>query len=148
MLNAQFDKTESDKFTVSNDFRKLGLLIDPLTDAGAAATATRYDQTLQLTYSGNSAVWTADELVTGNTSGAIGYVVEANTTVLKLVSANGTFSATEVVDGSTSGNAGTLTAVANGELQLYSGELLYSEFRAPITRSSTQIEDIKLVINF
>ncbi|MDP7368700.1 MAG: hypothetical protein QGH83_15745 [Candidatus Pacebacteria bacterium] len=35
-----------------------------------------------------------------------------------------------------------------GELQKFSGDILYVENRSPISRAADQIEDVKLVIQF
>ena len=48
------------------------------------------------------------------------------------------------------GSAGTatLTNVANGVMQIGSGDVIYIENRAPVARASDQTEDIKLIIEF
>jgi hypothetical protein len=148
MLNSRFDKGESNTFTVLNDYREVGLLRDPKLPSGAAATGTRYDQTLQLTYSGLSGTYVNDEKITGTDTGAFGYLVESNTTVMKISSANGTFSNSETLTGATSSATSTSVTVANGDLLQYSGELMYTEYKSPVTRATDQIEDVKLVINF
>ena len=40
------------------------------------------------------------------------------------------------------------TAVINPEVDRASGEVLFYENRAPISRTTTQIEDIKLILEF
>ena len=45
------------------------------------------------------------------------------------------------------GNA-RLTNVANGSMQIGSGNIIYVENRAPVARASDQTEDIKLIIEF
>ena len=47
----------------------------------------------------------------------------------------------------TGGNA-TLVNVANGSMQIGSGDIIYIENRAPVARASDQTEDIKLIIEF
>ena len=47
----------------------------------------------------------------------------------------------------TGGNA-RLVNVANGSMQIGSGEIIYVENRAPVARASDQTEDIKLIIEF
>ena len=148
LINAQFDKEESGKFTVSNDFRKINLVRDPLTFAGASATAATYDQTHSITFTSPSGAFSADELVTGGTSSANGNIVEANTTVMKLTNVQGTFAVAETITGGTSTETATTSVVGDPELRAYTGELLYSEYRSPISRAADQVEDVKLVINF
>ena len=66
----------------------------------------------------------------------------------------GTFAAGETITGGTSGTTGTtestqVSASANyPEVDKHSGEVLFLENRTKIDRSATQIEDIKLIIEF
>ena len=46
------------------------------------------------------------------------------------------------------GGSAVLTNVANGAMQIGSGEMIYIENRAPVARASDQTEDIKLIIEF
>ena len=147
VLNTKFDKSESDVFTTDNNFRVIGLLRDPLIANGSAATATTYDHTVNLTITGISGSFSADEVVTGGTSTANGYVVEANTTVVKLTQTDGTFSVAETITG-TGGATGTVSIANTGLLLNNSGDIMYVEHRSPIARASDQIEDVKLIIRF
>jgi hypothetical protein len=47
-----------------------------------------------------------------------------------------------------SGGSGTIDSIHNQEVERFSGKILFLENRKKIDRSSTQIEDIKLVIEF
>ena len=46
------------------------------------------------------------------------------------------------------GGTARLVNVANGSMQIGSGEVIYIENRAPVARASDQTEDIKLIIEF
>ena len=46
------------------------------------------------------------------------------------------------------GGSATLVNVANGAMDIGSGEVIYIENRAPVARAADQTEDIKLVIEF
>ena len=46
------------------------------------------------------------------------------------------------------GGSAVLTNVANGSMQIGSGDVIYIENRAPVARASDQTEDIKLIIEF
>ena len=46
------------------------------------------------------------------------------------------------------GGSAVLSNVANGAMQIGSGEIIYIENRAPVARASDQTEDIKLIIEF
>lgn len=63
----------------------------------------------------------------------------------------GLFQNGETVTGQTSSTAGALessNANGNPEVARGSGEMLFLENRNPINRSTTQIEDIKVIIEF
>ena len=47
-----------------------------------------------------------------------------------------------------SGSAATATTYDSTEMDDDSGEIIYTEFRAPINRASDSTEDIKLVMEF
>ena len=57
----------------------------------------------------------------------------------------------ETITGQTSSASGALessSAVGNPEVDRDSGQMLFLENRSPINRTATQIEDIKLIIEF
>ena len=56
--------------------------------------------------------------------------------------------ATGVATFTYTGGSAVLTNVANGAMQIGSGEMIYIENRAPVARASDQTEDIKLIIEF
>ena len=57
------------------------------------------------------------------------------------------FGGTEAFTTSGSGS-GTVSALHNPDVARYSGRILFLENRAPINRSATQTEDIKIIIEF
>jgi len=162
ILNVQLSGTEANTFPTVNDFRTVGLLRDPQVANGDVATGTRYDQTTRLTVTSvsGSANYTLDETIRGNTSGAVGKFVKfantnaANTAgVIHLTDSisNGSFSGSESLKGLTSNITATLSSITlpktNG-LVPFTGDHIYVENRAPISRAADQIEDIKLVVKF
>jgi len=60
------------------------------------------------------------------------------------------FAAAEIVQGTDSSAAGTITSggVGDPEIDYNSGDIIYLENRAPITRATDQTETIRLVIEF
>lgn len=166
MVNSRLENDESGDFTVSNDFRKIGLLRQPLTSAGAVATATTADQAVTITtqsYTSSSLTYVADQLVTGSDSGATGRVVDytVGTNKLRLVSVThgsnttngydglpGSFQTNEAITVSGGDPTANTNGVAAGELKPFSGDILYVENRSPVSRASDQIEDVKLIVNF
>jgi len=154
----------SGDITVGNDFRQIMLMKNPRVYnatplAGVIASADTLKATSYLDF--DSAVdvtdYTVDELLVGQTSGAQAYVVEID-------SVNGyihyhqndktgyaSFTDGEDVQGQTSTTTGALesaSAVGNPEVDRQSGEILFLENRDPINRTTTQIEDIKVILEF
>jgi hypothetical protein len=112
LVDVQLIYDENGNFTVSNDYRVLGLLSNPILNDGSGdpATATDYDQAVRLNFSSVSGtIFNPDEIVTGSTSGATGVVLDwTPTTVvpdgpaaktLRLVQCLGTFIPGETVIG-------------------------------------------------
>ena len=172
LTNARLEYSESNNFTTNNDFRKVGLLAQPKLANGSFATASVVDQatTIVLT-SWNGTTYSADELVTGATSGATGRVVDftgnntlrltdiipaGNSTTAGFNGLFGYFTNSEVIAANTTGAGGSGAsatangsgAVTGGDLTRFSGDILYVENRSPVTRAADQIEDVKLIIEF
>ena len=167
-VNVKLDGADgSGDITVGNDFRQIMLVKNPLNGTGAAAGQIASSDTLKAmdyldfsnTFSVGSNVssFTVDEVITGQTSGAVAFVTEIDTS-------NGyvyyhqnektgykSFSNGEEVVGSSSSTNGTLessNAVVAAELDRESGDILFLENRLPINRTATQIEDIKIILEF
>ena len=79
MMNTLFIGAERDDLLTGNDFRNIAIAVDP-TDFGTSTVAT--DSTIRQTYalklasSGLSGTFTADEKITQASTGAVGKVVE------------------------------------------------------------------------
>ena len=155
MLNVRLEGTEGNNFPTNNDFRMIGILKDPLTANDIAANAAAYDTTTRLTVTSiASGPFFQDEIVTGTANGAIGRVVEfANTNaagtagVLKVTDVAGTFE-TETITGNTTSATATISSIEGSELKAYSGDIIYRENRSVTSRSSDQVEDIKIVVRY
>ena len=120
LTNARLEYSESNNFTTNNDFRKVGMLAQPKYANGDFATASVVDQatTVVLT-SWNGTQYSADELVTGATSGATGRVIDftgnntlrlsdiipaGNSTTAGYNGIHGYFTNAEVIAANTTGN--------------------------------------------
>ena len=176
MLNTSLEGTESGNsgdVTVANDFRKISLIRDPLA-SGSAATATTLRGTKAINLTGVSGSYVVDEKITQATTGAVGKVVEWDSTnsILYYIQTRHTndgidsdgnltaFSGTNIVScaGGATGTPTTSTSTINNvsfrsgysasEMDADSGDILYIENRAPITRAADQTENINLVIEF
>lgn len=176
MLNVNFEASESSNtgdFTTANDFRRVLLLRD-IDSGGSAASATTLRGVKVMRLTSVSGTFTVDEEINQASTGAVGKVVEWDSTNNLLhyiqtrfndegVDSNGdltAFSGANAVTGqssSASGTPGGTTTVdnisftsgyASSEIDADSGDVLYIENRAPITRASDQTENVKLIIEF
>jgi hypothetical protein len=176
MLNTSLEGTESSNsgdVTTANDFRKITLVRDPLS-GGSAATANTLRATKAINVTGVSGSYVVDEKISQATTGAVGKVVEWDSTNSILyyiqtrhndegVDTNGNqtaFTGTNIVTGaggatgtpttstSTINNVSFTSGYSASEIDADSGDILYIENRAPITRAADQTENIKLVIEF
>jgi len=170
-LNTKLDGNDGSDLTVGNDFRQIMLIKQPrdynatplagnlsTADTLKAMKALDFSTTFTVPSSGGTvANFTLDELIVGQTSGAKAYVTEID-------SSNGyvyyhqnsktgytAFADGEEVIGGTSTTNGTLessSAVRAPEVDRQSGQVLFLENRDPINRTTTQIEDIKVILEF
>ena len=99
IISGQLNGTESGAISVGNDYRVLGVVADPLLAGGSPASGTVYDQTTKLALTSIVGTFTPDELVTGQTSGATGYLVDYVAGTIRLVNVTGTFGGSENVVG-------------------------------------------------
>jgi hypothetical protein len=180
MLNTSLEGTESANtgdFSAVNDFRKIALLRDPTKSASAVTSNTaRLTKAIKIAASPTPGTFTVDEEINQATTGAVGKVVEWDSTNNILyyiqtrhndagVDSNGdltAFSGANVITGQGSSATGTpdtsqsgtvnnvsfTSGYATPEIDHDSGDLLYVENRTPIQRATDQTENIKLVIEF
>ena len=162
---------------VVNDFRRIGLVRDPTNFGGSTvATATTRRQLYAIKFASVSGTFTADEEINQASTGAVGKVVEFDSTNLILyyyqtrfpdvgTDSNGNltaFSGANAITGQSSSASATpntsdsdttngvafSSGYANPELAYDSGDIIYVEERSPITRASDQTENVKLIIEF
>ena len=177
MLNTNFEGAEtsnSGDFTTANDFRRVVLLRDPKS-GGAAASVNTLRGTKAVLVTSPSGNFTVDEEINQTTTGAVGKVVEwdsSNNILYYIqtrfndegVDSNGNltaFSGTNTIPGQSSGVSATPSSSSttvdsvvftsgynSGEIDADEGDVIYIENRSPITRASDQTENVKLVIEF
>ena len=177
MMNTNFEASESGNtgdFTTENDFRKVVLLRDILS-GGSAASATTLRGTKAVLVTSPSGTFTADEEINQASTGAVGKVVEwdsSNNILYYIqtrfndegVDSNGNltaFSGANAISGQSSSASATpstsSTTVDNiaftsgynsGEIDADTGDVMYIENRSPITRAADQTENVKLIIEF
>ena len=162
---------------VSNDFRRIGLVKNP-TNYGTStvASATTRRQLHAAVFSSVSGTFTADEEINQASTGAVGKVIEYDSTnkilywyqtrfpdvgtdsdgnltafsgANAITGQSSSASATPNTSDSTTTNAVVFASgYSTPELVADSGDILYVENRSPITRASDQTENIKLIIEF
>ena len=177
MMNTNFEAGEtsnSGDFTTANDFRRVTLMRD-ISSGGSAATATTLRNTKAVLLTGSPGTFTADEEINQATTGAVGKVVEFDSTNNILyyiqtrfndegVDSNGNltaFSGANTITGQSSSATGTPSTSSTtvdsvaftsgynaGEITADTGDIMYVENRSPITRAADQTENVKLIIEF
>ena len=123
MAATTITQAEDDNFSTANDFRTVGIIIDP-TNFGTSvvATASTARQTYVVKFASSSGTFQADEVITQASTGAVGKVVEFDSTLsllyyqqesFKGFGTNATsgnyvaFSGANLITGGTSGATGT-----------------------------------------
>ena len=166
-INTQLSGSEGGDLTVGQDFRQISLIKNPQnfgSDVTASATTLRARRALRLNSSASLTGFAVDQVINGSSSGAKAYLVEIDTSNKVLYyyqnskTGFGNFVSGDTITGTLpNGGSATLNTgdafgtVANGygpEVKRNSGQLIFLENRDPINRSSSQIEDIKLIVEF
>ncbi len=155
MLSTKFTGTEGNTFPSDNEFRVIGLVVNPLlTSNGALADDVAYNQTTRLNVINLTGTLERDEIINGQVSGASARVVYfANNTSsgmtgdINVVGIDGVFQ-NETITGNTSGATGNIIFTVPGDLLPNSGNILYLENISPSVRTFDQTEDIKLTLQY
>ena len=177
MMNTNFEAGETSNtgdFTTANDFRRVALMRD-IQSGGSAATATTLRGTKAVLLTGSPGTFTVDEEINQATTGAVGKVVEFDSSNNILyyiqtrfndegVDSNGNltaFSGANTITGQSSSATGTPSTSSStvdsvvftsgynaGEITADTGDIMYVENRSPITRAADQTENVKLIIEF
>jgi len=158
MFNAKPVGTEDGEFIVGNSFRQIGLIRNPTDSAGDAFTASDGNALRRLAMPTISSAFTQRTIMTGTTSGAKAFVNKTDSDEIWYHQTEATgftqFQEAEAVT-DTSGGAGVTQAAGTDadsdayiepQVDKYSGDLMYIENRAAVTRAADQTEDIKVII--
>lgn len=150
----KLDTSESGALTVVNNFRRVGLIINPLLASGAPAEDTFYKQTYDITMSANTGVLAPDDVIFNTTKefNPTAIVVDVVSGVLRLTAINAhgesePFGVGDVLRCEVSGIEATVGSIDLPELKYFSGDILYVDNRTAITRANTQTEEFKFVFN-
>ena len=137
MMNTTLTGAEGDDILAGNDFRNIGIVVDPTTyGTSTVGTASTYRQTYALKLTSQSGTFDVDEKISQASTDAIGKVVEWDSTLSILYyqqerygdyGTSGTtgayvaFSGANAVTGATSGAVGTPDASADSAVTLSGG---------------------------
>ena len=162
MFNSKLIGPEGNNFVVGNNFRQVALVKNPLVgpDSGDSAYTGQSANTLRtLKLSAVNEQFTIDKTIQGATSQARGFIDRVDSNRLYFHQSEetgfGDFQEGETVseiDGSGAGSLDSAGADTNthawdsAEVDFRSGDILYIDNRAAITRASDQNEDIKVII--
>tara|TARA_B110000858_G_C17746573_1_gene447618 strand:- start:457 stop:1419 length:963 start_codon:yes stop_codon:yes gene_type:complete len=163
-VNTLLDGTGGGDLTVGNDFRQITLIKNPFNyNTSTISTATTLKATPGLSFQSTTSSFQVDELITQGSGATLAqaFVVEVDSgTGYVYYSQNaktgyGNFITSSAVVGATSGAQGTPKTTNAGadfhiapEVDIHSGEIIFLENRNPIDRTASQIEDIKIIIEF
>ena len=164
IVNSRLEYAEgSGDFPTDNDFRQIGLIVNP-TNAGGntLSSATTLSALNRITLQSgatmpavDSTIASASSITTGTATGKVVSVDSTNRYVYFLPSVDsvGNFNAFANSNGVFVGSTqkGTINAsggvsAAYPEVQRNSGDIVYLENRGAVARAADQIEDIKLII--
>lgn len=153
-VNVKFDGGDgSGDFVVDNQFRQIGIIKDPVNyGTTTIATDTTWNALRSLNMSSHAGFVNSD-YITGATSGAVAFIdyYDANTGQIKYHMNEKTgyveFSAGETITGAIAGS-GSINTLVDPEINPHSGEVIFLENREPVDRSDSQLEDVKIIVEF
>jgi hypothetical protein len=159
MLTTTLATDEGGLLTTANDYRRTGLILNPLAVGGNVATAAFYKQTTDITLSANTGTFNPDDAILNITNGAapfatvVDVVTVANNHVVRLTSVerNGQttpFANGDIIKCNSSGVEGTVASVSSPQLIPFSGTVVLVNDRTPVLRSNTGSEVFRMVFPF
>lgn len=161
-VNTLLDGTGGGDLTTGNDFRQITLVKNPFNFGTATiSTSATLKATPALSFVSTTSSFTVDELITQGSGATLAqaFVVEVDSGtgyvhyLQNSKTGYGNFVTGSTVAGATSGAEGTPKPASNDflinpEVDVHSGDVIFLENRNPIDRTASQIEDIKIIIEF
>ena len=152
MFQCKIEGTDSN-FLTGQDFRQVGLIKNPLDKNAALFTATTGNALRKMTLSSVISSFTADKTIQGQTTNAKAFVdaIDSNQIFYHQTDATGfvAFQDGETIDEINGVGQGIIdSSLIRADVDNQSGDLLYIDNRSPVSRTSTQSEDIKIIIQF
>ena len=161
MLCVELEDTENETIPISDstntfDFNQIGILVNPNIANGAyIASETNYRLSTRVGVSNPASTNFADDEIVYmgeniENATAIANVAHwsAGDNYLYINNITGTFTVGETIKGVTSGSSVPILELANSELELFSGDLIYIENKQNMIRKDNQIDQIKVILSF
>ena len=145
------DGDEGDTWVVGNDFRQVLLVRNPLAEDGGLFQSETGNALVSMKMNSIAANFTADKTIVGSTSGARGIVATTDSDQVFYIQ-NETTGFTQFANGETvnetngSGQGIADSAAISGDIERISGDVIFIDNRAAVTRATDQTEDIKIII--
>ena len=150
MFNAKPDGTEAGDFVIGNDFRQVALIKNPLTYASSKLTSNTGNALNKLNLSAISSSFSADKTILGADSLALAYIDKIDSDNIYYhqneTTGFGSFQSAEAISETDGSGAGVVATDSAGDFNPLTGDILYIDNRAAVTRVAEQTEDIKIVI--
>lgn len=147
-----FEGDESGVFPINIKFRQIGLIANPtLNGSSTIADITGANaQYMIANMSAVSGLFLEGEYLNNTTTGLtnVAQVIKFDSNQLYLNVLRGSISANDQLQGVTSGITGEVITTVPHTLENYSGDMLYLENRAPISKIENQSETYRLIIKF
>jgi len=170
IVNVKFQYADGNVFTVQNDYRRVGLVVNPLQYGSSILLSSAAATTMTTIKVTGTVAFQPEMVVKDSTTNAYGFVVDvtagtggdADKTIVRVVrtrtenalvgaNANASFGVgntlTAVSGGVASGVIAT-AGVVSSDVQPYSGTLCYVENRRPVMRNVDQVESISVVFEW
>jgi len=150
-INFKFANSESNTIITNSSYNRIGLIKNPYSMTTAGIKGTRYSanvfsEVLKATLSPIlSSLFAVGSTVIGNTSGAVGTVVFCNTSTVYLTG-DKNFSNNEYITSSNGSVTTTLVINTLGDVYTKNIKPLYVQTIDTVTRTNTQNEAFKLII--
>lgn len=160
MFTAKPDGDEGDNWVVGNDFRQVTLVKNPkIADSDGIFTGNVGNAMRRMKFNTITSSFSVDKTMLGATSQAKAYVVKADSDEVWYIQDSDTqfraFAEGESITETDGNGAGILEAASvdgddyafiRGDIDYNTGEVLFIDNRAAISRSADQTEDIKIII--
>lgn len=158
MICAEVEDDENGELPIAgtgSTYRQIGLLKDIQFANSAFATGSVYRATNKYTltqpnknFDRNETVYVGSTLASATFTGVVEAYDGAPNYYLYLNNTNGSLTVPATIIGANSGAIATVLEVTESEIKKFSGDLLYIENTANVTRSATETQQIKITLRF